>query len=155
MDGQNAAMAWGLQSPILRGIPGEDSPAVRDAACDILVPSGFMEIAFVLLLLVGAVILFAREILPVDIVTLLVLLALLGTRILTPAEAFGGFGSDIIIILASVFVISGALKESGVVDWLGKVVAGAIGGGERTLLSSVMASVAGLSAFMNNTPSPQ
>jgi di/tricarboxylate transporter len=110
-----------------------------------------MEIAFVLLLLVAAMVLFARETLPVDLVTLLVLLALLATRILTPQEAFAGFGSDIIIILASVFIISGALRESGVVDWLGEFLARRVGGGERSLLATLMISVAGLSAFMNNT----
>jgi di/tricarboxylate transporter len=110
-----------------------------------------MEIAFVLLLLLAAIVLFARETLPVDVVTLLVLLALLFTRILTPQEAFSGFGSDIIIILASVFVISGALRESGVVDWLGESLAKMVKGGERSLLTLLMGSVAGVSAFMNNT----
>lgn len=110
-----------------------------------------MTIAFVLVLLVVAIILFARETLPVDIVTLLVLLALLGTRILTPQEAFAGFGSEIIIILGSVFIISGALRESGVVDWLGEKIGNSTRGGEKSQLAILMGSVAGFSAFMNNT----
>lgn len=110
-----------------------------------------MTISFVLVLLVVAIILFARETLPVDIVTLLVLLALIGTRILTPQEAFAGFGSEIIIILGSVFIISGALRESGVVDWLGEKIGNFSRGGEKTQLAALMASVAGFSAFMNNT----
>ena len=110
-----------------------------------------MEIAFVLSLLAIAMVLFARETLPVDIVTLLVLLALIGSGILTPKEAFAGFGSDIIIILASVFIISGALRESGVVDWLGDKLGKIARGGEISLLVYMMGSVSGLSAFMNNT----
>ncbi len=110
-----------------------------------------MEIAFVLTLLFGALVLFARETLPVDIVTLLALLALMMSGILTPQEAFAGFGSDIIIILASVFVISGALRESGVVDWLGGALDRVSQGSEASFLVRMMASVSALSAFMNNT----
>lgn len=110
-----------------------------------------MTIAFVLALLALAVILFARETLPVDIVTLLALLALMVSGILTPKEAFSGFGSEIIIILGSVFIISGALRETGVVDWLGEKLAHSHLGGEGTQLATLMGSVAGFSAFMNNT----
>lgn len=110
-----------------------------------------MTIAFVLLLLLVAMVLFARETLPVDIVTMLMLLALLISGVLTPAEAFAGFGSDIIIILGSVFVIGGALRESGVVDWLGDKVSHYSRGGSNALLGLVMASVAALSSIMNNT----
>ena len=79
-----------------------------------------MEIAFVLTLLVVAVVLFSRETLRVDLVTWLVLIALMVTGILTPAEAFAGFSSDILIILASVFVISAGLRETGLVDTMGE-----------------------------------
>ena len=110
-----------------------------------------MTIAFVLILLVAAMVLFARETLPVDVVTVLVLLILIITGILTPREAFAGFGSDIIIILASVFIIGGALRESGVVNWLGDTITRLSKGGESTLLALMMGAVSGLSAIMNNT----
>lgn len=110
-----------------------------------------MTIAFVLILLAAAMICFARETLPVDIVTMLVLLALMFTGILTPSEAFAGFGSEIIIILGSVFVIGGALRESGVVDWLGDAISHISKGGSAKLLSIMMTAVAGLSSIMNNT----
>lgn len=110
-----------------------------------------MEIAFVLILLAAAMVFFVKETLPMDIVTLLVLLALLVGGILTPQEAFAGFGSDIIIILASVFVISGAMRETNIVDWLGETLGKLSRGGENTLLLLLMSSVSGLSALMNNT----
>ena len=110
-----------------------------------------MEIAFVLTLLMVALVLFTRETLPVDIVTLLVLLALMISGILTPKEAFAGFGSDIIIILASVFIISGALRASGSIEWLGGALDRVSEGGEISLLGRIVASVSALSAFMNNT----
>ncbi|HEY5792794.1 MAG TPA: SLC13 family permease, partial [Chthoniobacterales bacterium] len=110
-----------------------------------------MTIAFVLSLLVIAMILFATEKLSVDLITFLMLLALLFTGILTPQEAFAGFGSDIILILGSVFVISGAMRETGVVDWVGDALSRFAKGGKNPFLTLMMGSVSGLSAFMNNT----
>jgi di/tricarboxylate transporter len=111
-----------------------------------------MDIALVLTLLVIATVCFAKEWLSVDLVTLLVLLVLLITGILTPQEAFAGFGSDVIIILASVFVISGAMKETGVVDWLGAALTKLTKkNGENTFLTAMMGSVSACSAVMNNT----
>ncbi len=78
-----------------------------------------MEIAFVIGLLVITIILFATEKFSVDIVTIGLLLALTFSGIITPKEAFEGFSSDFIIILASIFIISGALSETGLLDKLG------------------------------------
>ena len=66
-------------------------------------------IFIVLSLLVLAVVLFATRALPVDLVTIFLLLALVLTGILDTAQAFAGFSSQIIIILGSIFVINGAL----------------------------------------------
>lgn len=95
--------------------------------------------------------LFARETLSVDIVTLLLLLALILTGILTPAEAFAGFSSDILIILASIFVISGALQETGMLEAVGSCLAKVSGKSPARLFAAVMLAPAALSAFMNNT----
>lgn len=111
-----------------------------------------VEVILVLSLLVVVTVFFATEWLPVDIVTLLLLLVLMTTGILTADEAFGGFGSDIIIMLASVFVLSGAMRETGVVDAIGSVLARfSAGRSENVILTVLMSSVAALSAVMNNT----
>jgi di/tricarboxylate transporter len=110
-----------------------------------------MEIALVLGLLVLAIILFATEKFSVDIVTLLMLSALVLTGILTPTEAFAGFSSDIIIILGSIFVIGGALRETGALDLAGRVIFKLAGGSSPRLLVLLMGSASALSAFMNNT----
>jgi di/tricarboxylate transporter len=69
-----------------------------------------MQIIIVLRLLVLAIVLFASEKLPVDVTTLLLLVGLVASGVLTPSEAFDGFSSDVIIILGSIFIISGALQ---------------------------------------------
>lgn len=110
-----------------------------------------MQIAFVLGLLALAVVLFARGKTSVDVVTLLLLVALVGGGILTTTEAFAGFSSDIIIILGSLFVISGALQETGLLDALAERLLKLRRVGPKGLLLLLMGSAAGVSAFMNNT----
>jgi di/tricarboxylate transporter len=110
-----------------------------------------MEIALVLGLLVAAVVLFALEVLSIDLVTLMLLAILILVGILTPAEAFAGFGSEIIIILGSIFVMSGALQVTGILNRLGEVLHRAGGSHRVTLTAVLMSLTSGVSAFMNNT----
>ncbi len=110
-----------------------------------------VEIGLVLFLLGAAVFLFATEWLPVDVVTLLLLGALILTGLLTPPEAFSGFASDIVIILCSVFVLSRALTKTGAFAMLTKLILRLGGRGYRNLLAAIMSFTAGASAFMNNT----
>lgn len=113
-------------------------------------PAGW-QIGVVLALLVAAVILFANEFIPADLCTLILLLVLIGTGVLTAREAFAGFSSDIIIMLASIFVLSGALQETGVLDTLGARMLKVATGSENRLLIVLTTVISGLSAFMNNT----
>jgi len=110
-----------------------------------------MEIALVLGLLLAAVILFATEKISVDLVALLLLCALVLSGILTPAEAFAGFSSDILIILASIFVITGALRQAGLLDALGFAAVRLVGKRPRLVTPTAMGVVGLVSAFMNNT----
>ncbi|KAA9332711.1 SLC13 family permease [Adhaeribacter soli] len=110
-----------------------------------------MEIAIVLTLLFIAIVLFATEKISVDVVTLIVLIALTVTRIITPQEAFAGFSSDFIIIIACVFVLGAALEDTGILDFvIGKLVRLA-SKGSNLLLFVVMVVAGGISSFMNNT----
>ncbi|MFN0068306.1 MAG: SLC13 family permease [Limisphaerales bacterium] len=106
---------------------------------------------FVLALLAVVVTMFAREKPRVDLAALLGVAALILARILTPEQAFAGFGSPVIITLASVFVLGGALQATGVLDVLGAWVVRRLGQGELALTLGLMALAAALSAVMNNT----
>jgi di/tricarboxylate transporter len=110
-----------------------------------------MQIAIVLGLLLLAIVLFAMESISVDIITMLLLITLVVTGVLTPIEAFAGFSDDIIIILGSIFVISGALQRTGIVDALGARLSMIAGNNANRLLLTIMTTVSGISAFMNNT----
>ncbi len=105
----------------------------------------------VLTLLVIAVILFATEKMPVEIVTLLMLIILASTRIITAEEAFAGFSSDFIIIIASIFILSAALEETGILDFVVIRLARLARKSSSLMLLVVMMITGFVSAFMNNT----
>lgn len=110
-----------------------------------------MQIAIVLGLLILSIVLFAMEKISVDIITLMLLIALVVAGILKPEEAFAGFSNDIIVILASIFVLSGALQRSGIIDAMGARLHKMASGNQNSLLLAIMAVAGGVSSFMNNT----
>ena len=110
-----------------------------------------MEIALVLTLLVVAIILFATESLSIEIVTLTMLIILASVRIITPEEAFAGFSSDFIIIIASIFILSAALQETGILDFAVVRLARLAKQSNNLMLFVVMLVTGVVSAFMNNT----
>lgn len=109
------------------------------------------NIAVVLGLLVLTIVLFALELFSVDVITLAVLLVLIATGILSPAAAFSGFSEEIIVMLASVFVIGGALQESGVLDAVTGRLTRWVSGSEPRVVLLLLVLTSGFSAFMNNT----
>src|SRR5574340_1172799 len=55
----------------------------------------------------------SREWIRVDLSAILIILALSLSRVLTPEEALSGFGSEPAILVAAIFVMSGALYRTG------------------------------------------
>jgi di/tricarboxylate transporter len=93
--------------------------------------------------------LFASDRLRYDLVGGLALIAAALTGIVPPEKVFEGFSNPVIIIIASVLVLSRAVELSGVVEALIRRI---IGNTENTSVQVgvLTASVAGLSAFMKN-----
>src|SRR5688572_18159163 len=78
------------------------------------------QIAIVLALLVVALVLFSTERIPIEVVSILLVMALVLTNTLTASEAFAGFGNDIVITIAGLFILTGGLARTGVIDLLGR-----------------------------------
>lgn len=110
-----------------------------------------MDPIIVIGLLLVAVVLFATEKISVDLVTLTLLCVLVLTGILNVQEAFAGFGNEVIVMLGSIFIIGAALRDTGVLDTLGSVLARITGGHPQRVAAGMMGSVGVISAFMNNT----
>lgn len=108
-------------------------------------------IATVLVLLLVALVLFATEKIPIDIVTIMLVVGLVLTGTLTAAEAFAGFGNDIVITIAGLFVLTGGLVKTGVVDVIGRRLHRISGGDEFRLTALVMFTAAACASVMKNT----
>lgn len=76
-------------------------------------PEMTLHIAFILFLLLVALILLATERLPIEQVALLLTATLAASGILSPQMAFQGFASETVVMLACVMVLSRRLMESG------------------------------------------
>ncbi len=108
-------------------------------------------IAIVLVLLVIALVLFGTERIPIDIVTILLVIGLVLTGTLNVSEAFAGFGNDIVITIAGLFVLTGGLVKTGVVDVVGRRLHRIAGGNEFKLTTLIMFTAAACASVMKNT----
>ncbi len=108
------------------------------------------QIILTLTILLAAVILFITERLRVDLVALLVLVSLVITGLVTPAEALSGFSNAAVVTVWAVFILSAGLSATGVANIIGRQVMRIAGQGERRLVVLIMLTAAVLSAFMNN-----
>lgn len=109
----------------------------------------FQQLAF-FVILVAALGLLLTERLRNDIVALLMILALAVTGILTPDEALSGFSSEPAIVVACIFVMSAAIKQTGLADTIGGWIGRLAGDRYDRAITVIMPSVALLSAFTHH-----
>jgi di/tricarboxylate transporter len=109
-----------------------------------------VPVAIVLVLLVAAVLNFAREWIPLEIFALLVMSALIVTGILTPQETFLGFANSAVIMIAGVMVLSGAVLHHGAAAMIARQIARFAGASERKNAALLLSAVNGVSSIINN-----
>jgi di/tricarboxylate transporter len=102
-------------------------------------------------ILAGAVGLFAWGRPRVDIVAILVVLALMLSRVLTPQESLAGFGDPVVILIAAIFIVGEAMVNTGVAHRLGEAVLKAGAGNETRLIVLIMVLAGGIGAFMSSS----
>jgi di/tricarboxylate transporter len=113
-------------------------------------PNLDQPLALTLVILAGAVVLLVSDRVRPDLVALLTA-ALLGVSgVLSPQEAFAGFGSRAVITLLAVGILAEGLTASGVADRAGRLMLRISGSREKRLTAVVMVSGALVSLFMNN-----
>jgi di/tricarboxylate transporter len=118
-----------------------------------ILESSTFQIGFVLLLVVIVFFGFVREKIPADVVALLAMGALMLTGILSVGDTLSVFSNAAPITVAAMFVLSAALERTGVIDYVGRIVARFAQNGSPILaVVAMMVGVMVLSAFINNTP---
>jgi len=108
-------------------------------------------IAITLILLLVAVALFATEKLPVDVVGILLVIALIMTNVLTVQEGLSGFGDNVIITIGGLFVLTGGLVKTGIVDLIGRRLYRIAGNNEFVLTALIMFVAAACASVLKNT----
>jgi len=101
-------------------------------------------------ILLGSIVLLFTEWIRIDLTAILIILALSISGLLTPEEALSGFSSEPAIILAAIFVLSGALYHTGLSEQMGNWVKQLAGKSFTRTIGVVMPSVALLSAFTHH-----
>ena len=109
-----------------------------------------MQVWLFLLIIAVTMMLLLSEALPTEEIGLLVLLSLGVTGLVSWREAFAGFSSKAVMAMFGLFIISGALKQSGVANWVGNKLVAVARGNESALIGIIMTSAAALSAIMVN-----
>jgi di/tricarboxylate transporter len=110
-----------------------------------------VQIGLVLLILVGAVVLFATEKFRVDLVAVMVLGVLLITGLVTPEEGVSGFSNPATVTVGAMFVLSAGLTKTGALQVLARLLVRAARF-PFVLMLLLIPAVALPSAFINNTP---
>lgn len=108
-----------------------------------------VELWLTLAVMAGAVFLFVTEKLRVDVVALLVAVALLVLGVVTLPEALSGFSNQATVMVAAMFVLSGALQRNGALVAVGDLLARIRW--PWLFLLVMMALVTCVAAFVNNT----
>jgi di/tricarboxylate transporter len=111
------------------------------------------QIALTLVVLVAAIILFSIERFPADVTALGILVTLILLGLLPVEQAFMGFGSDAVILILGLLIMTAALVRTGVVEIAGQWIVRYTGDNSKRLLGVFLVAPAIMSAFMSNTAS--
>ncbi len=111
-----------------------------------------LDAILVLIVIGGALFLFVREVLSIDLVAILIMVSLVLLGVISPREGVQGFSNPATLTVAFMFILSHALLKTGALQIfglrLGKIFKANFGMGMLLL----MILIAVISAFINNTP---
>jgi di/tricarboxylate transporter len=113
-----------------------------------LPPSQLILIA----ILIVSTTLYVTQWISIELTSMLIVVALLVTGILAPADAFSGFANGATITVGAMFVISAGLVRTGALETATNIIVKGSGGNPRRMLLIICLVVPITSAFMNNTP---
>lgn len=109
------------------------------------------QIALLLGMTLVAVIALTSDRIRPDVTALALVVALTATGLLSPAAAFQGFGSETVILILGLLILTAALARTGVVELVGARLLRLTGTSPWRIQVVTMVSACLLSAFMSNT----
>ena len=108
------------------------------------------QITITLLFPAFAIIMFMLEKIPLGVTSMIVCVGLVVTGVLDWQVAFSGFIDSNVILFVAMFIVGGALFETGMANKIGGVVTH-FAKTERQLIVAIMVIVVAMSGFLSNT----
>lgn len=103
-----------------------------------------------LIFLAFAVVMFVTEKIPLGVTSMIVCIGLVITGVLNVNDAFSGFINSNVILFVAMFIVGGALFETGMANEIGSLVT-KFARSERGLIVAIMVIVGVMSGFLSNT----
>lgn len=103
-----------------------------------------------LIFLAFAIVMFVTEKIPLGLTAMMVCIGLVITGVLSVSDAFNGFINSNVILFVSMFIVGGALFETGMANEIGSLVT-KFAKTERGLIVAIMVIVGAMSGFLSNT----
>ena len=103
-----------------------------------------------LIFLAFAVVMFVTENIPLAVTSMIVCIGLVITGVLNVNDAFSGFINSNVILFVAMFIVGGALFETGMANEIGSLVT-KFAKSERGLIVAIMVIVGVMSGFLSNT----
>lgn len=103
-----------------------------------------------LIFLAFAVVMFVTEKIPLGVTSMIVCIGLVITGVLNVNDAFSGFINSNVILFVAMFIVGGALFETGMANEIGSLVT-KFAKSERGLIVAIMMIVGVMSGFLSNT----
>lgn len=107
------------------------------------------ELAVIAIISLLFVLIFATR-LKTELIAVIILVTLAVSGLVTPQKALSGFSSSVVITLIGLFIITNALEQTGVIQWIAAQLNKIGQGSEVKLITLFMATGASLSLIMNN-----
>ncbi|MBN2257703.1 MAG: anion permease [Anaerolineaceae bacterium] len=104
----------------------------------------------VLIILIATVIMLVFEVVRIDIVAIICMLALGWTGVLTPQEALSGFSSNAVIAMIAVMILGQGIAKTGIMDRFSRAVLEKVGAKKSSVIGVMSLSVGMLSGFIQN-----
>ena len=117
--------------------------------CYYQLPYYFMVITLIILVL--SAVFFMSGKVRSDLVALCALISLLIFQILTPEEALSGFSNSVVIMMVGLFVVGGAIFQTGLAKMISSKILKLAGKSELRLFLLVMLVTSAIGAFVSNT----
>ncbi len=110
-----------------------------------------LQILTVFTIIAVAIVFFVWGKIRSDIVALSVLISLVLTGILTPAEGLSGFSNSVVVMMVCLFIVGGAIFQTGLAKMISTKILAFAGDSQYKLFILVMLVTGGIGAIVSNT----